>query len=165
MPEDMTTVEERLQALEDRAEIAQLRAHYCHVLDHRDWPALAELFTADGEFQGLAHAKGRAEILHFFSKTVDPMAEGFWHFCTNPTVHLDGDRATGRISIQYLSQVSGTSYVSAGHYDDTLMREDGVWKFRKRQITFYYMAPLAEGFTGRPTYIDIDGRPLVPQPC
>lgn len=159
------TIEERLQALEDRAEIAQLRADYCHVLDHRDWKALAAMFTEDGEFDGLAHAKNRAEIYEFFSTTVQNLAEGFWHFCTNPTIHLDGDSATGRISMQYLSLKNGKSYVSAGHYDDEFRREAGEWKFRKRKITFYYYAPLEEGFTGKPTYIDIHGTPRVPQPA
>lgn len=156
----MTDLETRMRAAEDRAELAQLRAHYCHVLDDRDWAGLAELFTEDGEFDGLAHAKGRAEIHAFFSGTVAGIAEGFWHFCTNPTIHLDGDTATGRISMQYLSVKKGVSYVSAGHYDDTFHRVNGVWKFRKRQITFYYFAPLSEGFVGSPTYIATDGRPL-----
>ena len=148
-----------------RAEIAELRASYCHVLDHRDWDAPAQMFTEDGEFNGLAHARGRAEIHRFFSGFVDGMAEGFWHFCTNPTIQLDGDRATGRISMQYLSVKKGVSYVSAGHYDDRLERVDGAWKFRERKITFYYHAPLSEGFVGKPTYIHIDGTPRVPQPA
>ena len=158
-------IETRLKALEDRAEIAELRARYCHVLDQRDWDALAQMFTEDGEFDGLAHARGRAEIHQFFSGVVDGLAEGFWHFCTNPTVQIDGDRATGRISMQYLSVRQGVSYVSAGHYDVRLERVDGAWKFRARKITFYYHAPLSEGFVGKPGYIHIDGTPRVPQPA
>ncbi|WP_336461919.1 nuclear transport factor 2 family protein [Frigidibacter sp. MR17.24] len=154
----------RIRALEDRAEIAELRAQYCHVLDDRDWDGLAALFTEDGEFEGLAHAVGRTEVHRFFSETVARLGEGYWHFCTNPTLTLDGDRATGRISMEYLSVTGGVSYVSAGHYVDTLLRVDGRWKFRKRKISFYYFAPLAQGFTGRPTFINIDGTPRVPQP-
>ncbi|MBL3560601.1 nuclear transport factor 2 family protein [Rhodovulum sulfidophilum] len=160
-----TDIETRLKLLEDRAEIAQLRAAYCHVLDHRDWDALVQMFTEDGEFNGLAHARGRAEIHQFFAGFVDGMAEGFWHFCTNPTIAIDKDTATGRISMQYLSVKKGVSYVSAGHYDDRLERVDGVWKFRERKISFYYHAPLSEGFVGKPTYIHIDGTPRVPQPA
>lgn len=160
-----TDIETRLKAIEDRTEIAELRARYCHVLDHRDWDTLANMFTEDGEFNGLAHAKGRAEIHQFFSGFVNDMAEGFWHFCTNPTIDLDGDSATGRISMQYLSLKKGVSYVSAGHYDDRFQRVDGTWKFRERKITFYYHAPLSEGFVGKPTYIEIDGTPRVPQPA
>lgn len=156
----MSELERRIAALEDRAAIAELRAQYCHVLDDRDWTALAGLFTGDGEFQGLAHVKGKDAVLRFFRDTVDGIAQGFWHFCTNPTVTLDGDTATGRISMQYLSVKNGVSYVSAGHYDDEFRREDGVWRFRRRRITFYYFAPLSEGFVGRPVYIDPEGRPL-----
>ncbi|MBB1492318.1 nuclear transport factor 2 family protein [Paracoccus sp. MC1854] len=159
----MNDLDARLRAVEDRQAISELRAHYCHVLDARDWDALATLFTADGEFQGLAHVTGRDAIHRFFSTTVDRLAEGFWHFCTNATVQLDGDTATGRISMQYLSVKKGVSYVSAGHYDDELRREDGLWRFRKRQITFYYHAPLSEGFVGSPQYITPEGLPLPPR--
>lgn len=156
----MTTIEDRLRAIEDRLAIGELRARYCHVLDERDWDALAQLFTADGEFQGLAHVVGRSAIHRFFSQTVDRLAEGFWHFCTNPTVDLDGDLATGRTSMQYLSVKNGVSYVSAGHYDDAFRREDGLWRFVRRKITFYYFAPLSEGFVGTPRYITPEGLPL-----
>lgn len=156
----MSELEQRIGAIEDRMAITELRAHYCHVLDDRDWNGLAGLFTQDGEFQGLAHVKGRDEVLRFFRDTVDGIAQGFWHFCTNATVKLDGITATGRISMQYLSVKNGVSYVSAGHYDDEFRKEDGVWRFRKRKITFYYFAPLTEGFVGRPVYIDPQGLPL-----
>ncbi len=156
----MSDLEARLRAVEDRQAISDLRGRYCHVLDARQWDDLADLFTEDGEFQGLAHVTGRAAIHRFFSTTVQNLAEGFWHFCTNATTDLAGDTATGRISMQYLSVKKGVSYVSAGHYDDELRRENGVWKFRKRRITFYYFAPLSEGFTGQPQYITPEGVPL-----
>jgi hypothetical protein len=152
-------IEARIAALEDRADIAELRARYCHVLDDRNWEALADLFTKDGEFDGLARVKGRENILSFFRDTVSGIAEDFWHFCTNPTLSLDGNRAHGRIAMQYLSVKGGVSYNSAGHYDDLFARENGVWKFARRKITFYYFAPVSEGFTGQPTYIHPDGRP------
>lgn len=159
----MSDLDARLRAVEDRQAISQLRAHYCHVLDDRDWDGLARLFTEDGEFQGLAHVTGRDEIHKFFSTTVDTLAEGFWHFCTNATIDLQNDTASGRTSMQYLSVKKGVSYVSAGHYDDELRRENGIWRFRKRKITFYYFAPLAEGFVGSPQYITPEGVPIPTQ--
>lgn len=157
----MSDLETRLRAIEDKQAISELRAHYCHLLDSRDWDELAGLFTEDGEFEGLAHVVGREAIHRFFSTTVQNLAEGFWHFCTNATVDLKGDTATGRISMQYLSLKKGVSFVSAGHYDDDLRCVNGVWKFRKRKITFYYFAPLSEGFVGRPQYITPEGQPLL----
>lgn len=154
------TLEARIATLEARSEIAELRARYVHLLDDRDWDALAGLFTADGVFHGLAHVEGRENIRAFFHDTVSRIAERFWHFCTNPTLTLDGDRAHGRISMQYLSVRDGMSYHSAGHYDDEMVKEDGLWKFRRRRITFYWFAPVAEGFTGGPTYMRPDGTPV-----
>lgn len=156
----MDRLEDRIRALEDHHQIAQLRARYCHVLDDRDWPALADLFTADGEFDGLAHVVGREAVFRFFSGTVERLAEGFWHFCSNPTAELAGDTASGRVSMQYYSVRNGVSYVSAGHYEDEFRREDGRWLFRKRRITFYYHAPLSEGFVGSPQHITPDGQPI-----
>lgn len=155
----MSTIEERLQRVEDQLEIGQLRAHYCHLLDEQRWDEFVDLFTEDGSFKGLAEVKGREALLSFFGKTVPTLGEGFWHFCTNGTVDLDRDTATGRISMEYLSVKNGISYVSAGHYDDVMVRVGGRWKFKSRAITFYYFAPLSEGFVGRPTMINADGAP------
>ena len=153
----MSTIDERLQRVEDQLEIGQLRARYCHLLDEQRWDEFVDLFTEDGSFKGLAEVEGREALLAFFGKTVPTLGEGFWHFCTNGTVDLAGDTATGRISMEYLSVKDGVSYVSAGHYDDVLVRVGGRWKFRSRAITFYYFAPLSEGFVGRPPTLDAGG--------
>lgn len=156
----MSTLEDRIQAVEDKSAIAELRARYCHLLDDRDWDGFVDLFTEDGEFAGLARVRGHDEIRMFFSQTVPRLADGFWHFCTNGTAEIDGDTARGRISMEYLSVKDGVSRVSAGHYDDELRRENGVWKFSRRRITFYYFAPLSEGFVGQPRYITPEGETL-----
>lgn len=146
----MTELAERLDRVESLLQIADLRARYCHLLDEARWDDFANLFTEDGVFEGVAKAQGRADIHRFFSQDVPRLAERFWHFCSNGTCILDGDRATGRISMEYLSVTNGVSYISAGHYDDELQRVDGQWKFRARRITFYFYSPLHQGFTGAP---------------
>ena len=146
----MPSIEERLRTVEDRQAIAELRARYCHLLDERRWPEFVDLFAEDGVFEGLSAVRGHKALMEFFGTRVPAMTEEFWHFCTNGTVDLDGDRATGRISLEYLSVVKGVSYVSAGHYDDEMVRVDGVWRFAARRITFYFLAPLSEGWAGRP---------------
>lgn len=145
----MTTADDRLRRIEDSLEIADLRARYCHLLDDRRWPEFVDLFTEDGVFVGLESVHGREEIRTFFTDRVPKLAEAFWHFCTDGTVEIDGDEAHGRISLQYLSIKGGVSYVSAGHYDDTFRRVDGRWRFASRRITFYFLGPLDQGWTGR----------------
>ena len=144
------TLEERLRRVEDELAIGQLRARYCHLLDDRDWPAFVDLFTEDGVFRGLKAVQGRDALLRFFGTDFPETTERFWHFCTNGTVEIDGDRATGRITLEYLSVVGDVSHAAAGHYDGVMQRVDGRWRFRSRAITFYYFAPLSEGWTGRP---------------
>lgn len=143
-------LEARIVRMEDELAIGQLRARYCHLLDDMDWPAFIALFTPDGEFEGLSKVKGQEALMRFFSQDVPKIAERFWHFCTNGTVEIDGSRATGRISMEYISTTQGRSYVSAGHYDDVMVKVDGAWKFASRKITFYFYSPLSEGFTGSP---------------
>ena len=142
------TLEERITRIEDELAIGQLRARYCHLLDDMQWPEFVDLFTPDGEFEGLSKVQGHAELMHFFSQDVPRIAERFWHFCTNGTVDINGHTATGRISMEYISITHGVSYVSAGHYDDVMVKEDGRWRFKSRKITFYFYSSMSEGFTG-----------------
>ena len=58
--------------------------------------------------------------------------------------------ATGRVTLEYLSATDGVSYVSAGHYDDVMRKIGGQWRFASRKITFYYLSPLTQGWSGRP---------------
>ncbi len=145
----MTAIEDRLRRLEDQFAISQLRARYCHLLDDRKWTEFVALFTKDGAFSGLESVRGHAALLEFFTRFGQATPD-FWHFCTNETVNLDGDTATGRVTLEYLSAADGISYVSAGHYDDVMQRVDGEWKFKSRTITFYYLSPLSQGWAGRP---------------
>jgi hypothetical protein len=144
------SAEERLRQVEDRLEIQDLRGRYCQLLDDRKWDDFVLLFTADGLFQGLDTVRGRANLRKFFGEQFPQMADDFYHFCSNGTIQVNGDAATGRISLQYLSVIKGASYVSAGHYDDTFARVDGRWLFASRILTFYFLSPLNEGWAGRP---------------
>lgn len=150
LSERLLALEQRLDHAQAQLDIQQLRATYCHLLDEMRWDEFVDLFTEDGYFEGLDVARGRAGIYRFFSEDVPKLAQRFWHFCTNGQCQIDGERATGRISMEYIAVIDGISYVSAGHYDDTFRRVDGRWKFESRRITFYFYSPLHEGFTGQP---------------
>ena len=142
------TLEQRVLRMEDAFEIAQLRATYCHLLDDRRWNEFNDLFTEDATFDGLRRISGKAAIHEFFSVECPKIADQFWHFCSNGSIDVHGDTATGRISMEYFSVTSGISYVSFGHYDDVIVRTDGGWKFASRRITFYFYSPLKDGFLG-----------------
>ena len=55
----------------------------------------------------------------------------------NSTVQVSGDTATGTTDYLFVrGGAEGIGIVSAGRYHDTLVREDGKWRFRERRITF-----------------------------
>ncbi len=57
------------------------------------------------------------------------------HVVTNLTLQLDGDMATDQAYWQTIVTRDCKSVVAgAGHYEDVLKREDGRWKFFKREI-------------------------------
>ena len=98
------TIEARLQALEDREAIRELKALYCNLNDggwagrstHEHPQALADLFIEDGEWDGgpvAGRAAGRENIRALF--TAFQVVPFVIHNVMNPIIEIDGDRATG----------------------------------------------------------------------
>ncbi|GAA4865014.1 nuclear transport factor 2 family protein [Pseudonocardia benzenivorans] len=142
----MTTLEQRLQRLEDLEAIRALDAEYCRVLDDGEWAALVDLFTSDGEFIGLSRARGHEELLAFFSGLAEGGLTAFWHHVTNLEIDLDGDTASVRSFLWQPCVLHGVPHVAAGRYRDTVTRAGGRWRYRTKQVLFHYFAPLSEGW-------------------
>ncbi len=142
----MTPVEDRLRRLEDVEAVRTLDAVYCRLLDDGDWPALVQLFTPDGAFDGLRRVEGHADLLAFFSGLADGGLTAFWHHVSNLEVSVDGDTATVRSLLWQPCVVDGVPHVAAGRYADALVRTPDGWRYRVKQVRFSYWAPLAEGW-------------------
>jgi ketosteroid isomerase-like protein len=137
----------RLQALVDRQAIDQLVAgDYPRALDAQDWDAYVANFTADGELSlGAQTAKGRAQIKELLEGLP---SERINHVISNSSYRIDGDTAIGGSYWQDITLVNGAPGVAvAGHYDDTLRKVDGEWKFTKRAIVIDFAAPSADADT------------------
>lgn len=142
----MIELEERLRRLEDVEAIRALDARYCRLLDDGRWDELMEVFTEDGEFDGLSHPKGQSEMRAFFASLASGGLTSFWHFVTNFDIEVDGDTATARSFLWQPCVQNGEPWVAAGRYDDRVVRVDGRWLFRVKKVRFHYFAPLAEGW-------------------
>jgi uncharacterized protein (TIGR02246 family) len=137
---DGASLEARLQRLEDLEEIRELFNEYKRVLDAKDFVGYAALFATDGEFvAGRLHAQGRAEIQALVEGMLgnligDEQGKDF-HLTVNPSVHLDGDRATAELTWVYVvrGEDNQPALCKLGHYNDTLTREDGRWRFLRRE--------------------------------
>jgi uncharacterized protein (TIGR02246 family) len=134
------SVEARLGRLEDREAIRRLFLDYRRYLDQKDFRAYAELFARDGEFiAGTMRAKGPDAIFELVDGMLGTLLTERGgddvHLVANDTIELDGDRATAEVTWVYILRGEGDVPVIAklGHYNDVLTREDGRWKFLRRE--------------------------------
>jgi uncharacterized protein (TIGR02246 family) len=132
----------RLEALEAREAIRQLWADYGRTLDNRDFKAFAQLFARDGEFVGGpgATAKGRDAVGALLEKLLTtnfPNSRGRnMHFYVNESIEVRGGEASALTRGGFLvANTSNRPEISImATYKDDFVREDGQWKFRRREV-------------------------------
>jgi uncharacterized protein (TIGR02246 family) len=137
---DLESVAARVQVLEDREDIRALILAYGQAHDHRDYRTFSSLFATNGEWiGGLGSAKGPEAIFALMDKTIghapQPNGSGTYHVMTNDQIKIDGDRATATTKWIYITPGDDNAprMVYLGHYDDQFVRENGTWKFLRRE--------------------------------
>jgi uncharacterized protein (TIGR02246 family) len=139
---DETTdrLEMRLQTLEDKEAIHALLVDYGRALDKRDYAAYGALFAKDGTWRGgMGSATSPDAIAKMveagFGRMSPSLYESSNHVMSSFDVEVDGDSATAwsRWMWVVVGQNGKPQVERAGHYEDTLVREDGQWKFKSRQ--------------------------------
>ena len=96
-----TSLEARLQRLEDREAIRDLLVIYGHLLDEKDLAGYSKLFAEDGVWEGgIGSATGPAgvyEMLDKVFKRVEPGSFGNdYHIMSDFIIDVDGNTATSR---------------------------------------------------------------------
>lgn len=127
----------RVQHLEDLEEIRILLLDYGRFLDTRDFGAYSRLFARDGAWiGGFGSVQGPAAIQAFMEKNMGtaPNRANNYHLLSNFAIDVQGDKATAWSRWAFVVPGSDTRPVigQAGHYDDTLIRENGRWRFQRR---------------------------------
>jgi uncharacterized protein (TIGR02246 family) len=140
LADDLESLAARVQVLEDREDIRALILAYGQAHDHRDYRTFASLFASNGEWiGGLGSAKGPDAIFALMYKSIGhnplPMGSGTFHVMTNDQIRIDGDRASATTKWLYLTpnEDSTPKPTYLGHYDDQFIRENGEWKFLRRE--------------------------------
>ena len=131
------SIESRLRALEDKEEIAQLLIDYGRHLDSRDLAAYASLFATDGEWVGGfgTIGGGPPAIQAFMEKAMGtgPNRAKNYHLLSNFVIDVKGDTATAWSRWAFVVPAEkGAVIAQAGRYDDTLVKENGRWRFKRR---------------------------------
>lgn len=154
------TLVERLQAIEDRHQIEELRATYCFLVDDGRFDELVdEWFTEDAvcDFRVVRGGNivlvstGRDEVRTFFTQMVPAVLHDMCHTIHNHRIVIDGECASGDCYFEVTGKdpTSGDAVVGAGRYVDQYRRVGDRWRFERRQADIFYMAPLSEGWVKR----------------
>lgn len=133
------SMEERFQRLEDRETIEELLIIYGQLLDKEDLAGYSSLFARDGVWEGgIGSATGPKEIHEMletvFGRTTSGQYGASYHLMSDIIIDVDGDTATSWSRWTWIVESADGKPVPqrSGHYEDTLVREDGVWKFKHR---------------------------------
>jgi uncharacterized protein (TIGR02246 family) len=123
---------------DDIVTIQGLAARYNHAVDSGDSEAFSAVFTEDGVLSaGELQVKGR-DALGDFAKGFAGSVREPRHIAHNIVIEGDGDKATLKAYIQMfiMSGEPGQQVVAtSGKYNDTLVKENGSWKFTERVFT------------------------------
>lgn len=134
MSEDLAAEIVRLRAFQ---QIQQLPIRYANCMDRKDIDALLPLFS-DRISMGPA-GKGREGVRVFYTKAWSGFQRSV-HRISNHAVDLTSeDTATGHVYCLGEQQVADGKWNRLMmSYDDRYVLEDGLWRFAKRKLSFWY---------------------------
>ena len=126
-------------SIEDQLAIQGLAARYSHAVDTGDIDGFLSAFTEDGvfDFVGTAKFEGHAALKALPESFANSPGQGR-HITTNLVIDGNGDRATLKAYVHVLTLIGDPpafSVTTGGTYDDTLVKEDGRWRFSSRTFT------------------------------
>lgn len=136
----IAALQQRVQVLEDREAIRSLILAYGVAHDNRDYRTFAALFAREGEWvSGMGSAKGPEAIFTLMDDTIghnpQPGGSGTFHILSNEEIKVEGDLASANTKWMYVTpdEDGSPDILILGHYLDEFIREDGVWKFLRRE--------------------------------
>ncbi|HYK26215.1 MAG TPA: nuclear transport factor 2 family protein, partial [Steroidobacteraceae bacterium] len=157
----VAALEHRVLFLHDAAQIENLVSAYGYCLDKQQWDALAQLFAEDAtmEISQRGVYVGRASIrraLELFGPQGIERGHVHNHMQMQPVIHISSDRRRAWVRSRAFSQLGafqGGGIWHGGLYENELVNEDGVWRFRTDHVYTTYFAHYEQGWmTGpRPT--------------
>ena len=132
-------------ALEDKDAIRELLAEYCFRLDGDRFDEMAHLFAEDGTWDtAFGSATGRpaiVELVKAIRARAPATAPRGIHLVANVVIALDGARASVRSNWTVVQNgPDGPKVGSGGSYADTMVKQDGRWRFALRKIDRFIAA-------------------------
>ncbi len=126
--------------LSDRIALRDLACRYASAVDKVDLERLGDVFCEDAElslpYRQETH-NGRAAIVKVIGQ-IDDFFDATFHAVHNQLIELQGDTASGEtycIALHFSSRDGGRQrYDMCIRYQDQMRRENGVWRFARREL-------------------------------
>lgn len=151
LQEKLAQLEARLQDLEQREAVRQLLAEYCRVVDLADFDGMARLFS-QGVHYSVApwdlEILGHEALLDFFRQFHSGDLKDAHHFCSNQEIRQTERGYAARSYFHVVGIWGDQSIVEWGTYTDSLIYEEGGWKFAKRHVEIQVLSSLEKGWAG-----------------
>ncbi len=115
---------------DQRGEIFDLAARYCHTIDLGDPDGWVACFTDDGVFEGPGMTlKGPEELRKLASRN---FPHPIRHLPSVFALEGDANAASMLCYFTVLQLSDPPKTVAVGRYEDEIVRVDGAWKFQRR---------------------------------
>ena len=129
----------------DILEIQALGQRYADGVMQRDAEIWGNTWAENGEWHlapGMDPVQGRENLKAFWTNVMSGYPNVL-HWVQPGLIEVDGDTASARFYVQEnIKDAQGDSFRVAGVYNDTLVREDGEWKFSVRHFSTMYRGPV-----------------------
>ncbi|MBI2875988.1 MAG: nuclear transport factor 2 family protein [Candidatus Tectomicrobia bacterium] len=141
-------LEKTVKELKEIEAIRKLQARYCKHVDEANLEGIKELFARECALtiRPWGEWKTRQEVIGFYENYFNEYL-GPRHYITNQDIQVAGDEAHAFSYLLATVEHQGESLFAAGHYQDHLVKEDGVWRFKEKLITVLFMNPIAQGWS------------------
>jgi 4-carboxymuconolactone decarboxylase len=118
------------------ATVSTVDAKYNFAIDEGNAEEWASCFPADGAFNAAIEGEQPrgTEQLKAFVPTGTTTFGTMYHFTTNEIISADGENARQKCYLQFFSKRDGAINGYICVYDDWLKRENGAWKYNRRDV-------------------------------
>ena len=141
------TLEERLARVEDRLALRELASRYNIAIDNRDLDTVGALFTEQaffGSADGAMGATGPKAIVEQFKLRFSVLGASN-HFTHDQLINFESpQRATGLVASHAEVWRNEQAMITALRYADVYEKQNGVWRFAERKLSFMYYLSLAD---------------------
>lgn len=146
----------RAELLADHAQIEKIQRAYGYYVDKAQWPDVAQLFAADGTYEigGRGIFIGPKRVLEYLVTGLGPIGMStrtgqllnHQQFQGIVDVAPDGKTAEGRWTAFIMGGTGRTGLWGDALYENTYVKESGVWKFKTVRAAFNMYAPYQGGW-------------------